>query len=168
MKKRKGTKCEFTNTNAVSAQSKWALSLNLCVGFELLIVKQNLGGFVILITIDLKPVGTSVIGFTRILWHIIHIDTKHRQVCKTIYCLYTNPVGTSKNVYLFFFLEAIILYPICYNCGWPNDYYYRKQWTITSETNNAYYYIKFTSLTIRWNQELGHSLGPPSSKHLLY
>ena len=124
MKKRKGTKCEFTNTNAVSAQSKRALSLNLCVGFELLIVKQNLGGFVILITIDLdnlyiyiyklkgmKPVGTSVIGFTRILWHIIHIDTKHRQVCKTIYCLYTNPVGTSKNVYLFFLFGSNNLVP---------------------------------------------------------
>ena len=60
MKKRKGTKCEFTNTNAVSAQSKRALSLNLCVGFELLIVKQNLGGFVILITIDLDNLTVSL------------------------------------------------------------------------------------------------------------
>ena len=59
----------------------------------------------------MKPVGTSVIGFTRILWHIIHIDTKHRQVCKTIYCLYTNPVGTSKNVYLFFLFGSNNLVP---------------------------------------------------------
>ena len=29
------------------------LSLNLCVGFELLIVKQNLGSFFILIIVDL-------------------------------------------------------------------------------------------------------------------
>ena len=90
-------------------------------------------------------------------------------------------MGTSKNVYLFFFffLEAIISYLICYSCGWPNDYYYWKQWTITSKQTthiiilNSHhwpfvqiknlaiplglhhwniYYIKFT-LTIRSNQE---------------
>ena len=131
------------------------LSLSLCVGFELLIVKQNLGSF-LLIILDLDNLYIYIL--------IKRYET-YGDKCSRIYM---NLVGTSKNVYLFFFffLEAIILYLICYSCGWSNDYYYWKQWTITSETNNAYYYIKFTSLTIRSNQELGHSLGPPSLKHL--